>query len=83
MPSELSEERIRRIKDGGAIQSHQKAEWDFYNSLVDKPIKLTLLNGKTVVGTLIVWSTYSLIIQTNPSDFPVLYFKHAIQSIEK
>jgi hypothetical protein len=74
-----------RVKDILAAhhESQSKPEWDFYDSCIDKPIKLTLLNGYTVSGTLIVWTTYTLIIQPTPADFPILYFKHAIQSIER
>lgn len=84
-PGALRAPPTMRVKDILAAhhESQSKPEWDFYDSCLDKPIKLTLLNGKTVVGTLIVWTTYALIVQLNPNDFPILVFKHAIQSIER
>jgi sRNA-binding regulator protein Hfq len=84
-PGALKAPPTMRVKDLLAAhhESQSKPEWEFYDSLIDKPIKLTLLNGKTVVGILVVWTTYALIVQHNPSDFPILYFKHAIQSVER
>ena len=58
-------------------------EMDRFESSIGKPVKLTTLSGKTVVGVLVSYSTYSIFLQSSPSEFPVMYFKHGLASIER
>lgn len=78
------ESRVKKVDWQAAHKpSMQQPEWDFYNAQLGKNITLTFMNGLTVKGVLIQHSTYTLILQRTAVEFPVMYFKHALLSMER
>ena len=58
---------------------------EFIEACTGKPVRITLLDGKTIKGTLLASDAYTLLVQQEREgkQIEVLLYKHAIKHVTR
>lgn len=63
---------------GGCAEARRTPQDAWLDARRGQAITVRLLDGKTLVGTLVAWDVYTLHLAVSGRDAPTLVYKHAV-----